>query len=223
MNILLTKKLSQEILDLIKSWEWKYEVVETLKITPVEVKEIPANAQAWIVSSRNSIDAVKKFMSNAPQHIYCVGDWSKKEIEKTGAKTTVKSFENMKSLASDLSKQNLKDVVYLCGDEHRQELEEGLKNTNTKISKVITHQSEMTFPVLKKSFDAVFVFSPRSAESLLKNNQFSSQVVFACIGSTTADYLRSRGITNIFVSSYPDSKILIEEFYTRPKSKSAKK
>ncbi len=217
MNILLTKKLPQETLDLIKSWEWKYEVVETLKITPVEVKEMPLNAEAWIVSSRNSLDAVEKFMSSAPEYVFCVGDWIKKEIEKTGAKTTVKSFENMKSLASDLSKQNLQDVVYFCGDEHRQELEEGLKNTNTKISKVITHQSEMTFPVLKKAFEAVFVFSPRSAESLLKNNQFTVKTVFACIGSTTADYLRSRGVVNIFVSSYPDSKILIEEFYTKPR------
>jgi uroporphyrinogen-III synthase len=222
MNILLTKKLSQEILDLIKSWEWKYEVVEVLKITPVDVKEVP-KVEAWVVSSRNSFDVVKKFIANAPQHIYCVGDWMKKEIEKLGAGVKVRSFENMKSLAADLSEQNFQHVVYFCGDEHRLELEEGLKNTNTKISKVTTHQSEMTFPVLKKSFDAVFVFSPRSGESLLKNNQFPSQTVFACIGSTTANYLRSRGIANIFVSSYPDSRILIEEFYTQPKSRQTAK
>src|SRR5437879_12914250 len=126
MNILMTKKLSQEILDLIKSWGWKYEIAEALKITPVEVKEIPLNADAWIVSSRNSIEAVKKFIANAPQYIYCAGDWTKKEIERLGTKVTVKSFENMKSLVSDISKQNLEHVVYFCGDEHRQELEEGL-------------------------------------------------------------------------------------------------
>ena len=122
-NILLTKKLSQEHLDLIKSWEWNYEIVETLSISPIEVKEIPSDADAWIVSSRNS------------------------------------------------------------------------------------------FAVIKKSFDAIFVFSPRSSESLLKQSQFSSQTVFACIGSTTADYLRSRGIANVFVASYPDGSILLKEFH----------
>lgn len=213
MNILLTKRLSQEILDLIKSWGWSYEIVEVLKITPVEVKEIPTNAEAWIISSRNSFEVPKKFMTSAPQLIYCVGAWVKTEFEKLDAKVKVKSFENVKSLSVDVAKQNFKNVVYFCGDEHRQELEEGLKNTDIKISKVITHQSEMTFPVLKKAFDAVFVFSPRSAESLLKHNQFSAQITFACIGSTTADYLRSRGITNSFIPSYPDSKKLLEEFY----------
>jgi len=212
-NILLTKKLSQEQLDLIKSWEWNYEIVETLSISPAEVKGIPLNAGAWIVSRRNSFAAVKKFINEPPNVIYCVGDWTKKEIEKLNTKGNVKSFENMRSLVADLASQNFRSVIYFCGDEHRQELEAGLKNTGTKISKVITHQSEMTFPVLKKSFDVVFVFSPRSAESLLKNNQFSSQTVFACIGPTTVDYLHSRGIGNTFVSSYPDSKILIQEFH----------
>jgi uroporphyrinogen-III synthase len=213
MNILLTKRLSQEILDLIKSWGWSYEIVEVLKITQLDVREIPTNAEAWIISSRNSFNAPEKFITSAPQLIYCVGAWVKTEFEKLNSKVKVKSFENVKSLAADLAKQNLQNVVYFSGDEHRQELEEGLKYTNTKISKVITHQSEMIFPVLKKAFDAVFVFSPRSAESLLKHNQFSNQTVFACIGSTTADYLRSRGITNSFIPSYPDSKKLLEEFY----------
>ena len=212
-NILLTKKLSQEHLDLIKSWEWNYEIVETLSISPIEVKEIPLEADAWIVSSRNSFAVIKKFINEPPNVIYCVGDWTKKEIEKLNTKGKVKSFENMRSLVADLASQNFRSVIYFSGDEHRQELEAGLKNTSTKISKVITHKSEMTFPVLKKTFDAVFVFSPRSAESLLKNNQFSKQTVFSCLGSTTADYLRSREVSNIFVSSYPDSKILIEEFH----------
>lgn len=214
MNILLTKKLEQEQLDLIQSWGWSYDIVETLKITPAEVGEIPAKAEAWIVSSRNSFAAVKKFIAQAPQPIYCIGSWVKNEIEKQSAKVSVKSFKNMKSLAADLSNQNFRSVTYFCGQEHRQELEEGLKNTGTKITKVITYQSEMIFPVIHKSFDAVFVFSPRSVESLLKHNPFSAQTLFACIGSTTAEYLHSRGITNTFVPSYPDSQKLIEEFHT---------
>jgi uroporphyrinogen-III synthase len=220
MNILLTKRLSQEILDLIKSWGWEYEIVETLKISLVEVNEIPMKSDAWIVSSRNSFAAIKKFAPEAPRYIYCVGEWMKGEVEKLNGNLLVKSFENMKSLATDLVKQNFQNIVYFCGDEHRQELEEGFKNANTKISKVITHQSEITFPVINKSFDAVFVFSPRSVESLLKNNKFSQQTTFACIGVTTEDYVRSRGITNTFISSYPDSKKLLEEFSQKLKAKS---
>jgi uroporphyrinogen-III synthase len=213
MNILLTKKLSQEQLDLIRSWGWSYEVVETLRITQVEVTELPVRSEAWVASSRNSFAAIKKFIREHPSNIYCAGDWMKNEIEKLGVKGSVKSFENMKSLAAEIAKQNFHNVIYFCGEEHRKELEEGLKNTKTKITKLITHKSEMTFPVINKNFDAIFVFSPRSAESLLTSNQFSSQTTFACIGSTTADYLRSRGITNTFIPSHPDSTILLDEFH----------
>src|SRR5258706_12379685 len=112
---------------------------------------------------------------------------------KNGVKSFIRSFENMKKFATDLEEQNFESILYFCGEEHRQELEEGLKNSSAKISKVITHQSQMTFPVVKNNFDAVFVFSPRSAESLLKNNSFNNQTTFACIGFTTASYLNSRG------------------------------
>lgn len=212
MNVLLTKKLAQDQLDLIQSWGWNYEVVETLKITLLKVNEVPTNAEAWIISSRNSFEAIQKFIEKAPQRIYCVGAWVKNEIEKLSAKVSVVSFENMKSLASEVTKENFRDVTYFCGREHRTELEEELKGTSIKLTKMITYESEMTFPVIKNAFDVVFVFSPRSAESLLKHNYFP-QTIFACIGATTAGFLHSRGITSTFVPSYPDARRLLEEFH----------
>jgi len=214
MNILLTKRLLVSDLDLIRLWGWNFDVVETLKIIPVEVDEIP-KVETWVASSRNSFNAVKKFIDQAPSIIYCVGNWMKEEFIKIGTKSEIRSFENMKRLVTDLMGQNFKSILYFCGEEHRQELEEGLKNSSVKISKVITHQSQMTFPVVKNSFNAVFIFSPRSAESLLKNNSFNNKTIFACIGSTTASYLNSRGITNTFISSYPDSRNLLEEFHNQ--------
>ncbi len=212
MNILLTKKLSPSDLDLIRSWGWNFEMVKTLNVSPVDVEEIPI-AEVWVMSSRNSFNAVNKFIDGAPGFIYCIGNWMKEELLKIETKSEILSLDNMKKLVADLVKQNFKSILYFCGEEHRQELEEGLKNSSTKISKVITHQSQMTFPVVKNNFDVVFVFSPRSAESLLKNNSFDNHTVFACIGSTTSSYLNSRGITNTFIPSYPDSRILLEEFH----------
>jgi uroporphyrinogen-III synthase len=214
MNILLTKKLSSSELDLIQSWGWDFEMMETLNITPVEVNEIP-KADVWVVSSRNSWNAVKKFIDRAPDSIYCVGYWMKEELTKMGAKSMIRSFENMKKLGADLAARKFKAILYFCGGDHRQELEEGLKNSTAKISKVITHQSHMTYPVVKNNFDVVFVFSPRSAESLLKNNTFDSQTIFVCIGPTTASNLKNRGFTRTFIPSYPDSRILLEEFHNQ--------
>ena len=214
MNILLTKKLSPSNLDLTRSWGWNVETVETLNIIPVEVKEIP-KAEVWVVSSRNSFNTLNKFIDQSPNIIYCVGNWMREELLKTRTKSEVKSFENMKKLAADLAKQSFKSILYFCGEDHRLELEGGLENYSTKILKVITHQSQMTLPIVKNNFDVVFVFSPRSVESLLKNNSFNGKTIFACIGSTTASYLNSRGITNTFIPSYPDSRILLEEFHAQ--------
>ena len=220
MNILLTKKLPPSDLDLIRSWGWDFETIETLKTTLVEVREIP-KAETWVISSRNSFNAVEKFINQTPPAIYCVGHWMKEELLRIGPKSAIISFENMTTVVADLVKQNFRSILYFCGENHRPELEEGLKNSSAKIFKVITHKSQMAFPLVKRNFDAVFVFSPRSAESLLKNNSFSSRTIFACIGSTTASYLKSRGITNIFTPSYPDGKILLEEFYQATQSRLA--
>jgi len=54
MNILLTKRLLVSDLDLIRLWGWNFDVVETLKIIPVEVDEIP-KVETWVASSRNSL------------------------------------------------------------------------------------------------------------------------------------------------------------------------
>jgi len=53
-------------------------------------------------------------------------------------------------LTADLAQKDFRSVLYFCGEEHRQELEEGLKKFFAKISKVITHQSQMTFLLLKQ-------------------------------------------------------------------------
>jgi len=124
MNVLLTKKLSPTDLELIRSWGWIFEEVETLNISFVKVSEIP-KAETWVVSSRNSFGVTKKFIEQAPEIIYCIGNWMKEELIRTGTKSGVRSFKSMKMLAEDLVRKNFKSVLYFCGEEHRQELEEG--------------------------------------------------------------------------------------------------
>jgi uroporphyrinogen-III synthase len=186
--------------------------VETLKISAVEVSAVPA-ADVWVVSSRNSFYALKKFHRVAPQSVYCVGVWMKNELAKSSISSTVLDFPNMKELADDLVSRQYKTILYFCGREHRTELEDAVQGSSTSIQKVITHDSLMTFPKISRRFDAVFVFSPRAAESLLKFNTFESTTCFACIGPTTARYLQEQGFQNIFTPSYPDSRILLEELH----------
>lgn len=213
MNTLITKKLSSSNLDLIKSWGWHYDVIEALNIAPVKVKSVPQASDAWIISSRNSWHTVQTFSYLAPGAIYCIGSWMSDELKKIGVKSEIKCFENMKALVLEVSHQNIRHVLYFCGDHHRDELEMGLKDRPVTIEKVITHESRLTFPILDKLYDVAFVFSPRAVESLMKNNAFSDQTIFACIGPTTVSYLNEHGIFNTFCPSYPDSKILLTEFH----------
>lgn len=209
----MSKKLSQPSLALIESWSWKCEVAETLTIVPTTVDEIPDNMSAWIISSRNSWHAVARFIERAPAELYCIGNWVREQATDLPGNSVIKTFENMKSLAADLKEKNYGDALYFCGEQHRGELEEVLQGSRTTIHKVITHQSILNYPVVQGEYDAVFVFSPRSVESLLLNNTFPDQTVFACIGETTLSYVKSRGIASTFCASYPDSELLLKEFY----------
>jgi uroporphyrinogen-III synthase len=210
LHILLTKKLPPSSMQLIKSFGWNVDVIETLDISLIDVKEIPSeNFNAWIISSRNSLPVVEKFISKAPATIYCIGDWMKSKVGKITS-SQVLSFENMAAMAVELKKQKFQSLLYFCGDHHRMELEEELLNSSSVI-KVVTHESRMTFPVLSKMYDVVFVFSPRGAESLLKNNSFTNETLFASIGPTTDSFIKEKGITKTFVASYPDVEVLLNE------------
>lgn len=213
MKILLTKSIPQSNLDFIKSFGWDYDLVEVLDIALVEVEELPKEkADGWIISSRNSMPVVQKFIEHAPTSIYCIGHWMGNQLKKIFPSGQIMTFKKMRDLVNRIQKQSGQDLLYFCADNHRAELEDGLRGTSSIVTKVITHESRLTYPVLEKNYDAVFVFSPRSAESLLKNNTFNSKTVFACVGPTTVSYLNEQGITNTFCSSYPESEILLKEF-----------
>ena len=216
MTVLLTKSLPSSNLDLIKSFSWGFDIVNALEISLVDVQKLPANqADAWIVSSRNSLPVVQKFIAEAPAKIYCIGNWMAKELGKIFEPSRIMSFKKMNDLVGKLQKQSNQHFLYFCADNHREELEEGMRGSSTVITKIFTHESSLTNPILKKDYDAVFVFSPRSAESLLTNNAFATKTTFACIGPTTASYLMQQGITNTFTASYPEATILLKEFHER--------
>jgi uroporphyrinogen-III synthase len=215
MTILLTKALPQSNLDLINSFGWKFDIINALDIALVDVNNLPDDkADAWIISSRNSLAVVQKFILQVPPIIYCIGHWMGSELKKIFPPSQIFTYKKMKDLVVRLQKQNHKHLLYFCADNHRGELEEGLTGTPSIITKLTTHESRMTNPKLSKNYDAVFVFSPRSAESLLKNNSFSAKTIFACIGPTTVSYLNEHSIDNTFQASYPETEILMKEFHT---------
>ena len=212
MRVLLTKKLDAHDIALMQSWQWQVDTRETLAILPVDVPALP-DADVWVISSRNSFPVMKKFARQAPKKIYCVGNWIALAWTEINPASEVAAYPHMQELVDALVREKFDHVLFFCGDAHRHELEEGLRHRSAVLSKIVTHRSEMIFPVVNIDYDAVFVFSPRSAESLLMRNNFGPLTRFACIGRTTEAYLNSRGISNTFVPSYPDSRILVEEFY----------
>jgi uroporphyrinogen-III synthase len=213
MQVLITKQISNYHLTLLKSICLKYDVIESLQIIPLQIDTLQ-ESDAWVISSRNSWPVVEKFVKQAPSCIYCIGTWMKSELLKANVESQIHCFDNMKSLAANVSHKNFTRLTYFCGDHHREELSEALDEGFILI-KVITHQSKLTYPILKKTYDAIFVFSSRSVESLLKNNTFADKTIFACIGSTTETYLHQQGLTNTFCASVPDSEILVKEFLQR--------
>lgn len=211
MKVLISKKPDSSDLSLLKKWNWQYEVAEALAIEIMPVENIPTTFSTWVISSRNAFHAVKNITNCSPPIIYCVGDWLKAELEKIHNNARVLNFPNMRSLATALKSKNYKSIAYFCGDHHRPELEEILAGSDTEIHKIICYKSIQTFPMVSRKFDAVLLYSPRSAESILSKNHFDKNILMACIGSTTGNFMRSKGYHHIFEASKPNSEILLKE------------
>lgn len=211
MNLLLTKAISAEKEQELFQKGWNLHTTEVLSIQYDEIASLPKATYA-VISSSNSLPALEGLVDQLPNLLYCVGEKTSNRLKTMGYGGTLLVYSSMKNLSEALFQMPAGHILFVCGSHYRSELEDQLlQNQGFSLEKVYAYYSVQTFPKLETAlYQAVTVMSPRAAESLFKNNHFSGETAFYCIGVLTAEAVRKHGYTQVFYPENPSIEDLLQ-------------
>ena len=233
MNIVLTRPLidTENLMSKLLTMGHKIIHLPTLKISEIKIKEIDLNDyDALIFTSANAVRFFK--FKNEKREIlcFCVGSITEKKIRSHGFNNTISADGNvnaLKNLIINSQALNQKSkLAYICGDNLSTDLDTQLINENLIIEKIMNYKSEKittlnekNIELLKKfSPNLLFVYSQRSAESLIEiTRKYSldgvmTQCTVMCISDKIGNYFSKSGLKKVKIFRPGDEIIEIEKW-----------
>lgn len=208
MNILFTKKnIDKKLISKILGDQFCYDFVNVIRIKNLSLNPFDLKGHSLIFTSENGVEAFfenrfkpnEKFTEPSFNKIYCVGKKTKNALRKHGFGTF-----KLKKHAQDLAEfivthsQN-ESFLHFCGNLALDVLSNSLPLQNITYKKIPIYETELIYPKLEQSFDAVVFFSPSGVRSYMKFNVLDGKKIFS-IGHTTEKELRKYTNDKIYTS-----------------------
>jgi uroporphyrinogen-III synthase len=183
-NVLSTKKLSSEHLDLFKNTQIDIETYNAITIEKL-LFEHNNQIENAIVTSQNAAQILIGVNTQIKQ-VFCVGEKTSKLFLVSNYKV-VKTSENASELANFIIKNHKKDdFTFFCGNIRRDELPDLLTENIISFSEEIVYKTTLNSQKFNEGFDGILFFSPSGVQSYIQENSLENSVAF-CIGNTTAN------------------------------------
>ena len=157
----------------------------------------------WVITSQNAAKLISK--KKLPDKVYTIGEQTAKYFKNSITPKKSCSVELAKLIVSN----NEKEIIYLCGNQRRNELPEYLLNFNIKVNELIIYDTKYLDKIVNlHDYDALAFMSPSSVLAMQKSNGFGELPCFA-IGLTTAKTLNKIGLKCV-ISDNASVKSIIE-------------
>ncbi len=163
------------------------EIIDSSKAK--QIKGIVNQNVSVVFTSMNAVEAVGKIISKETNwKIFCIGNTTKKIVKELfGEEKIAGTADNATQLAEKIiSTPSIKNIVFFCGNQRRDELPEKLKNNKIDVEEIVVYKTIETPEKLSKEYDAILFFSPSAVESFFSKNTISNHTQIFAIGSTTA-------------------------------------
>ncbi|MCF8448485.1 MAG: uroporphyrinogen-III synthase [Taibaiella sp.] len=194
--------------------------IDTVYIEDVEVSErvkgLAAEKAVVVFTSKHAVMSVAKMVGKetVKWSIYCLGNKTKNVVNQcfvssenlVNAEIIKGVGDDAEQLANVIIKQNVKKVVFFCGDKRLDILPEILAKAGVDIVEIIVYRTLETPQKVEEKYDGILFYSPSGVRSFFNVNKvFGSTVLFA-IGKTTADAIGQYADNKIVISSAPVKK-----------------
>lgn len=210
VTILSTKTLRPGLVD--KAAVYGVTILEKdfIKTEAVPFWYAADNPSCWVFTSANAVHSVipSELLVQSKQ-IASISGETKKALNEHNVVVDFEA-ENAAALAEKLVQANILSVVFFCGNLHRNELPEILKESGIQVKKIIVYHTTLAPEPVTDDFEAVLFFSPSGVDSFLVLNKIPTTACCFCIGPTTARHLASKVSTQTYTAATPSQEALID-------------
>jgi len=211
MNIIFTRPLidSEDLMMNFFSSGHKVIHMPTLSITSANMNSLNTkDYDGLIFTSANAVRFLKLKNDDKKIKCFCVGNLTERSLRLKGFNNTIAASGTVNALKNIIvnSENNIKNLVYLCGDVVSYELDKELRREGFKITKIINYTSTKITDLNKESMELIkkytpniaLIYSLRSAESfdeIIRKYSLAELMTHCkvmCISKKIEEFLKSR-------------------------------
>jgi uroporphyrinogen-III synthase len=220
LSILSTRPLDAKLIEEAAQKGVSIECLSFIETQPIVSKELQLLIEVMahqpltaVFTSMNAVEAVKAYIDiTVAWEIYCIGNTTRQLIEKLWGTEKIKgTAENASSLADVMINQGVKEIVFFCGEQRRDELPLKLKEYGVSVKELAVYRTIETAKPVSKKYDGILFFSPSAVNSFFSFNRPASCGVAFAIGSTTASALKAKGCNSIISADVPGKEELVKK------------
>lgn len=176
-------------------------------------------------TSAHAVECLNRYLTDSTAaynswKIFCLSGRTKESVIDFfhGTGNIVAEADNAQALAEKILEQEVKELVFFCGNLRRDELPQSLRAAGVQVHEMVVYET-VPQPVVAEAADAVLFFSPSAVESFFSVNQLKADTVCFAIGDTTAKAVKEKTGNPVVLSDAPSQGAVIESVYRYFKNK----
>jgi len=180
--------------------------------TKKKIQELSRQNITAVFTSMNAAEAVGNLIPNETAwKIFCIGNTTKKIVKKIfGEKNIAGTADSADQLAEKIVDDGLiKNIVFFCGDQRRDELPEKLENNGVKVEEIVVYKTIETPHLLSKHYDGILFFSPSAVQSFFTKNSINDKTRLFAIGDTTGRAAQPFTQKPVIIAEMPGKENLV--------------
>ena len=212
------------LLDAAKAKDVQIDIVSFIDTSPAqttgikeEVGKIIKQPTAVVFTSMNAVNSVAAYINgDKPDwNIFCIGNTTRQLAARYFGEQSIHTVGNNASDLADkmITNKQLKQVVFFCGDQRREELPGKLRQNGIAVQEVIVYHTISTPHKIDKAYDGILFYSPSAVQSFFYANAIPASTVLFAIGQTTADAIKSFTDNLIVESERPGKDELVNKMF----------
>jgi uroporphyrinogen-III synthase len=216
--------LETALLEAAKAKDIQIDIVSFIDTTPIqnsgikeEIGKILKQPASVVFTSMNAVNTVAAYINgNTPDwNIFCIGQTTRQLAAKYFGEQSIQTVGNNASELADqmIGNKSVKQVVFFCGDQRREELPGKLRQNGITVQEVIVYHTVSTPHRIDKAYDGILFFSPSAVQSFFYANAVLPSTIMFAIGQTTADAIKTFTDNLIIESERPGKEELVKKMF----------